>query len=158
MPTVDALDARVLLALTDDPEASVLALSRRLQVARNTVTARLARLTRSGVLAGFDRRVDPAALGYPLTAFVSLWISQTAASGLNHALAQVPEVVEMHSITGGADLMLKVVARDTGHLREVTAGLLSIDGVQRSNTVISLEQELPVRTSGLLRRIAQQPS
>ena len=64
--TLDSLDGRIILALDEDPEASALALSRTLGVARNTVHARLARLERSGALRSFSRRLDPAALGLSL--------------------------------------------------------------------------------------------
>ena len=73
---LDSLDARIILALDRDPEASALALSRTLGVARNTVHARLARLERSGALRSFSRRLDPAALGYGLMAFLSLAIGE----------------------------------------------------------------------------------
>jgi len=56
--TLDSLDGRIILALDKDPEASALALSRTLGVARNTVHARLARLERSGALRFFSRRLD----------------------------------------------------------------------------------------------------
>src|SRR4051794_41920368 len=56
---VDATDARLLLALADDPRASVMALSQRLRLARNTVQTRLTRLESNGVLAPLDRRGRP---------------------------------------------------------------------------------------------------
>jgi DNA-binding Lrp family transcriptional regulator len=70
MADVDATDARLLLALGQDPRASVMALSQRLGLARNTVQARLTRLESNGVLEPFDRRVRPEALGYRLGAYV----------------------------------------------------------------------------------------
>ena len=78
MDTIDPLDARILLALDDDPEATTLALARSLGIARNTVHARLRRMTDSGALRTFSRRVDPVAMGYNLVAFVSIAISQSA--------------------------------------------------------------------------------
>ena len=59
MPEVDATDARLLLALAEDPRASVMALSQRLGLARNTVQARLSRLESNDVLAPLDRRIRP---------------------------------------------------------------------------------------------------
>ena len=76
MQTIDQIDARILLALDDDPDATALGLARTLGIARNTVHARLTRMAASGVLRGFAVRLDPAALGYPLAAFVLLSISQ----------------------------------------------------------------------------------
>src|SRR3712207_7279339 len=72
VPALDATDARLLQALGEDPRATVMALSQRLGLARNTVQARLARLESSGALAPFDHPVRPEALGYPLGAYATL--------------------------------------------------------------------------------------
>jgi DNA-binding Lrp family transcriptional regulator len=148
--SIDALDARILLALDDDPDATILSLSRALGVARNTVHARLRRLMRSGALQGFSRRVDPVALGYNLVAFVSLEISQASGRDTMIALQALPEVVEMHATTGEADLLAKVVARDPRDLHRVTTEMLAIPGVVRSSTAISLDEVMPLRMRALL--------
>jgi DNA-binding Lrp family transcriptional regulator len=150
MSLIDPLDARILLALDDDPEATVLAIARTLGVARNTVQARLKRLARASALRDFGQRVDPAALGYPLVAFVSLEISQTSGDVAAAGLIALPEVVEIHSTTGDADMLVKVVARDTAHLYRVTNDMLTIPGVKRSSTAISLAELLPTRLRALL--------
>ena len=155
MNSIDALDARILLALDDEPDASTLALARTLGISRNTVHARLQRLHR-GPLRGFSQRVSPAMLGYGMVAFVSLAISQSVAANASALLEKIPEVVEIHSTTGDSDLLLKVVARDTSDLHRVTGEILAIDGIVRSSTVISLAETMPNRTRALLERVAQQ--
>ena len=158
MMTTDALDARLLLALDDDPEATALSLSRSLGIARNTVHARLRRLADGGALRGFSRRVDPAALGYPMVAFVSIALSQSDGSFAVAGLREIPEVVEIHSTTGEADLLVKVVARDTGDLLRITTGMLGVRGVTRTNTTVSLVETMPLRLRGLLERAAGSPA
>ncbi len=153
MSAIDPLDARILLALDDDPEATTLALARTLGIARNTVHARLRRVG-AYALRSFASRIDPAALGYPLVAFVSLSISQSEGAAAAQALTALPEVIEMHATTGDADVLAKVVARDTGHLHEVTTAMLQIPGVHRSSTAISLAEHLPTRLRPLLVRVA----
>ncbi|MFF2843616.1 Lrp/AsnC family transcriptional regulator [Paenarthrobacter sp. NPDC057981] len=152
---LDPLDARIILALDKDPEASALALSRTLGVARNTVHARLARLQNSGALRSFSRRLDPSALGYSLMAFLSLSISQTRADSVEGGLRAIPEVIEVHATTGDADLMAKVVARGTADLYRITNQILEIDGIQRTSTAISVLEVLPPRYDGLLRAVLQ---
>ena len=147
---MDPLDARLLLALDDDPEATTLALSRSLGVARNTVHARLSRLTADGTLKAFSRRVDPAALGYTLVAFISIAISQAADDLAIVGLQKHPEVVEIHSTTGEDDLLVKVVARDTRDLLRITSDILRIKEVVRTNTTISLVEAMPLRIRALL--------
>ncbi|WP_432570053.1 Lrp/AsnC family transcriptional regulator [Kineococcus sp. SYSU DK005] len=155
MEPIDALDARILLALDEDPDATVLALARALGVARNTVSSRLARMGAGGVLGEVSRRLDPAALGCGTVAFVSVALSQASSERTIAQLRTVPEVVEMHSTTGEADLLLKVVARDTDDLHRLTRALLGVEGVVRTSTAISLAQELPTRYRELLVRVAR---
>lgn len=151
---IDALDARILLALDDDPEATTLGIARTLGVARNTVQARLKRLSRERALRDFGQRVDPAALGHPLVAFVALEISQSGGEVAAAGLIALPEVIEIHSTTGDADMLVKVVARDTAHLYRVTNAMLTIPGVKRSSTSISLAELLPIRMRALLEEVA----
>ena len=157
MSGVDPLDARILLALDDDPNTSVMQLARRLDVSRNTVHARLQRLEREGVFLGFSQRIAPETLGYPVVGFVSLAASQTQGAGAAAALARIPEVVEVHATTGDADFLVKVVARDTEDLYRITNLILAVDGVVRSNTVVSLSRVMGNRTRPLLERRARSP-
>lgn len=154
METIDPLEARILLALDDDPDASVLQLARTLAISRNTVHARLQRLAREGSLLGFTQRVSPEVLGYPVVGFVSLSLSQKQGAGAASALARIAEVVEVHATTGDADFLVKVVARDTEDLYRTTNRILAVDGVVRSNTVVSLSRVMDNRTRPLLERAA----
>jgi len=153
MTRIDALDARIILALDDDPDATILALSRTLGIARNTVHARLRRLAADGALKPFSQRVDLAALGYELVAFLSLSVSQTD-PGIIQGLLEIPEVISAHYTTGDADLLVQVVARSTRDLYRVTASILAIDGVNRTSTAVSLVEPIPNRPHALLRAAA----
>ncbi|MFF4274602.1 Lrp/AsnC family transcriptional regulator [Streptomyces sp. NPDC001536] len=152
---MDSLDAQILLALDDEPDATALALAARLGIARNTLSARLQRMQRSGVLREFTRRVDPAVLGHGLTAFVSIALSQTDSAHAMRTLRGIPEVVEMHSTTGEADLLVKVVARDTADLHRITGRILDAPGVVRTSTAISLCEEMPLRIRALIEEAAK---
>jgi DNA-binding Lrp family transcriptional regulator len=149
MEVIDALDARIMLALDDDPDATILALSRALGVARNTVHARLRRLAAEGALKPFSQRLDLAALGYELVAFMSLSVSQTD-PGIVTGLLRLPEVISAHYTTGDADILLRVVAKDTRDLHRVTNAILAIGGVTRTSTAISLHEAIPNRPDALL--------
>ena len=155
MMEVDPLDAKLLLALEEDPEATILSLARGLGVARNTVHARLRRLSAGGAIGSFSRRVDPAALGYQLTAFVSIAISQSDGDSVIRGLSRHPEVIEIHSTTGEADFLIKVVARDIQDLHRITNAMLTIDGIVRTNTSVSLVEAMPLRLRGLLEAAAR---
>src|SRR5690606_13765757 len=104
-PQMDGLDVRVLDLFASRPRIGVLEAARRLGAARGTVQARLDRLAASGVILGWGPRLSPEALGYPVTAFLTLEIRQGAGHEAVAAhLAGVPEVLEAHTITGAGDM------------------------------------------------------
>ena len=76
MHKLDRTDTRLLIALTEDPRSTIVALAEKLGLSRNTVQARMSALDASSVLHPFDRRINPVALGYPLTAFISVHLQQ----------------------------------------------------------------------------------
>ncbi len=151
---LDATDARLLLALSRDPRATVLALSQRLGLARNTVQARLARLESSGSLDPFERRVRPEALGYRLGAYVTVQVVQHSLADVSAALAQIPEVLEVIGLSGVADLLVRVAARDADDLWRITEQVLAIEGVQRIDTALALRRFVDARITPLLERAA----
>ena len=129
--------------------------SRRLGVARGTVQARLDRLQDRGVITGYGPDVDPAALGYEVTAFITLEIRQVGGHDpVAERLAAIPEVLEVHTITGPGDMLCRVVARTNADLQRVIDAIVSAEGVVRSATVISLATQVPYRILHLVRAAA----
>lgn len=151
---VDATDARLLQALADDPRATVVALAERLRLARNTVQARLARLEARGVLTDFAHRIDPAALGHPLRAYITTRVDQRRLDEVSAALARVPEVIEVVGLAGDDDLLVQVVAADADTLYRVAGHVLAVDGVERTSTALVMRHLVPFRLAPLLERIA----
>jgi DNA-binding Lrp family transcriptional regulator len=154
MPDVDGTDARLLLALAEDPRASVMSLSQRLGLARNTVQARLTRLEASGALAPLDRRIRPEALGYRLGAYITVQVMQRGLSEVSDALAHIPEVLEVTGLSGVADLLVQVAAKDADDLWRITEQVLAIPGVQRIDTALAMRRFVDHRIAPLLERAA----
>lgn len=150
---LDATDARLLLALTARPRATVLALADELGISRNTVQARLTRLEQDGLLDSFERRVKPATLGYPLTAFVTTTVTQRMLDEVAAALADIPEVLEVHGMSGQTDLLVHVVAADATDLYRIAGQILAIRGVERTNTALVMLDLVPYRITPLLKRL-----
>jgi DNA-binding Lrp family transcriptional regulator len=155
--TVDRTDARLLAALDEDPRATVLALAERLGLSRNTVQARLARLERDGVLLSFQRRIDPAALGYPVTAFITVRVRQQVLDEVSAALARIPEVVEVLGVSGPDDLLVRVVAPDADDLYRIAGRVLATPGVERTETAVLMRRLVEHRVAPLLDRLADGP-
>jgi DNA-binding Lrp family transcriptional regulator len=155
---IDRLDAALINMFADHPRIGVLEASRRLGVARGTVQARINRLTETGVVTEWGPHVSPAALGYPVTAFVTLEIRQ----GFGHEqvaahLATIPEVLEAHTITGDADMLVRVVAADNMDLQRVIDAALRHRGIVRSSSVIALETHIEPRVRPLVAAPGERP-
>jgi DNA-binding Lrp family transcriptional regulator len=152
---VDSLDAALIELLAAEPRVGALEASKRLRVARGTVQARLERLSERGVITGYGPEVDPAALGYEVTAFITLEIRQAGGHDpVAERLAAIPEVLEAHTITGAGDMLCRVVARSNADLQRVIDAIVSTAGVVRSATLISLATQIPYRILPLVRAAA----
>lgn len=147
----DALDVELIGLLAEHPRAGALELSRLAHVARATVTARLGRLERAGVITGYGPDVDLRAAGFPVQAFVSLEIAQGAIGDVRTELDAIPGVLSAHATTGTADVICRVAAASHEDLH---ATLLRIDrspAVMRSTSVVVLSEVVAPRYLPLLR-------
>ncbi|MBC6457566.1 Lrp/AsnC family transcriptional regulator [Actinomadura sp. HBU206391] len=152
---IDELDGRLIALLTAEPRVGVLECSRRLGVARGTVQARLDRLAQRGVIRGFGPEIDPAALGYDVTAFATLQIRQVGGHDpVAERLAEIPEVIEAHTITGSGDMLCRIVARSNRDLQRVIDQIVDVQGVERASTTIALATPVRQRTLPLVRSAA----
>ncbi len=148
---VDDLDAALIRIFADEPRIGVLEASRRLGVARGTVQSRLDKLTQRGVIADWGPTLEREALGYPVTAFVTLEIRLGSGhEGVAGQLAEIREVLEAYTITGVGDMWCRVVARSNADLQRVIDAVLACDGVLRSTTVIALATQIRHRVLPLL--------
>ena len=151
---IDAIDARLLLKLAERPRATTVALADAAGIARNTAQARLARMEENGALDTVERRVRPEALGYPLTAFITAEVTQRRLAEVAGALAGLPEVLQVHGISGPADLLIHVAAADADDLYRVAGNILAVPGIERTSTALVMRQLVGYRVTPLLGRAA----
>jgi DNA-binding Lrp family transcriptional regulator len=143
---MDQIDRNLIELFAAEPRIGVLEASRRLGIARGTVQARLDKLQQRGVISGWGPELDPAALGYPVTAFLTLEIRQGAGHDtVARTLATIPEVLEAHTITGAGDMWARVVAASNADLQRVIDRVLADEHIVRSSTVIALATQVPYR-------------
>lgn len=149
--SLDALDVELIALLRAHPRAGALELSRLARVARATVTARLDRLERDGVITGYGPDIDLRAAGFGVQAFVSLEIAQGAIDDVAGQLDAIPGVLSAYATTGSADVLCRIAAASHEDLH---ATLLRIDrspAVLRSTSVVVLSEVVGLRTLPLLR-------
>ena len=148
--SVDRLDAALIRLLSAEPRIGVLECSRRLGVARGTVQARLDRMVAGGVIRGFGPEVDPAAIGYGVTAFATLEIRQGRGRVVADHLRRIPEVLELHTITGTGDMLCRIVARSNGDLQRVIDRVVGDEDIVRTSSLIVLSTPIPYRVLPLV--------
>ena len=153
---VDSIDASILDLFAAEPRIGVLEASRRLKLARGTVQARLDKMAARGIVTGWGPDVDTTALGFPVTAFVTLEIAQSGHNEIGRRLADIPEVLEVHTITGSGDLLCRVVARSNADLQRVIDQVVGTEGIGRTSTVIALATQVPHRVLPLVATAARE--
>jgi Lrp/AsnC family transcriptional regulator, regulator for asnA, asnC and gidA len=146
---LDNLDRRILSMLMQDATRAYTDIAKELQVSGGTVHVRMKKLEDLGVIKGSHLFINPNAVGYDICAFIGIYLEkgsayQTAVTKMR----QVPEIVEMHYTTGQWSMFAKIICRDTLHLREVlNEKIQAIEGVERTETFISLEESITRQVS-----------
>lgn len=149
---LDEVDIALLELLRSEPRVGMLEASRRLGVARGTVTSRVDRMRQAGVITGFGPDLDLKALGYSVLAFSILELAQGRIQEVTEVLSAIPEVLEAHTIAGRGDLLIRIAARGNDHLMEVIEAILASPHIARAETMIALRSQIPLRTSSVLGR------
>lgn len=153
--SLDPTDLKILLELVRDPRIQIGELSDRLGIARNTAQSRVRRMLRSGILHDGGREIDLESVGYDVVAFVTIEVTHRVLDGVVGALRLIPQVLEVHEISGRGDVWCRVVATDTHNLQAALRSILRIKGVIRTETVLALHTHIQYRTEPLISRLVQ---
>ncbi|MEO1038561.1 MAG: Lrp/AsnC family transcriptional regulator [Pseudomonadota bacterium] len=145
MPAVslDAIDRKILRALQRDAEAPIAQLADQVGLSQTPCWRRIKRLTEAGVIRARVAVLDPAALGLDLTAFIQVKTNQHNEKWLERfarGVADLPNVLEFHRMSGETDYLLKVVARDMAHFDQIYRELIQIADMFDVSSHFSMEQ------------------
>lgn len=136
-PAADLTDHRILATLQRDARLSVRELGRRVALSAPAVGRRLRRLEEEGAIRAYAAEVDPAALGFTLSAFVMVTTRSAHAGGrLRDAVQEMSQVIECHRLTGERSYLLRVVATSAENLEEVVDAL-AVYGQSVTSIVLS---------------------
>src|SRR6266480_360459 len=133
---LDDVDRAIVAVLREDGRISMRALAARLHISRSGAYLRVQRLEEAGVITGYSAWVDPQRSGY-----VHLKIAQPAWKPLRARLMTIPEVEHAALVSGDADIVLLVRARDITALRElVLNSFQSMPEVRSTQTVLIFDE------------------
>jgi Lrp/AsnC family leucine-responsive transcriptional regulator len=136
---LDPANVTILRALCADPRLSMSALGRRVGMSAPAVTERVQRLQEAGVIRGFRLDIDPAAVGFPVAAWVRVRPGPGHLAKIAELAAIIPEVVECHRITGDDCFLMKIYVPAVDQLETVLDRFLFY-----GQTTSSIVQSSPV--------------
>lgn len=140
---IDKLDLQILSILIEDGRTPYTDIAKKLFVSGGTIHVRMKKMEKLGIVLKQQLKVDYEKLGYDVTAFVGVYMNQSSQfEDVQAGLLLIKEIVETHYTTGTYGLFLKLVCRDTNHLRDVLGRIQQIKGIQRTETLISLEESI----------------
>ncbi|MHA8108403.1 Lrp/AsnC ligand binding domain-containing protein [Aquirufa sp. A-Brett2-W8] len=148
---LDPLDYKILEILVKDANLPYTEIGTRLDVSGGTVHVRMKKMESLGIVKGAQLLIDYAKIGWDITAFLGIYLDKSSLyEDVAKQLEQIPEVVNIHYTTGIYSIFVKIICRDTQHLREVLHDKIQrVTGIQRTETFISLEESL-IRNTPLL--------
>jgi len=143
-PEIDQLDKQILARLIEDGKTPYTDLAKQLFVSSGTIHVRMKKMEQLGIVRGSSLLVDFHKLGYDVTAFLGIYLDKSSLyDEVAERLKAIPEIVEANYTTGLYSIFARIVCKDTNHLRLVLHDKIQkIQGIQRTETFISLEQSI----------------
>lgn len=131
-------DELLLSLLRENARASTAEIARRLGLSRTTVQNRIERLERQGVISGYTVRVNDEYERSRIRAHIMVTLHPKQMPTVVRTLEAMPEVRELHSVSGEHDLIAMAVAATIGDVDALTDAIGAIDGVERTTTSVIL--------------------
>ena len=141
---IDGIDKVILKTLMQDARKPILAISKIIGISGAAVHQRLKKLEKAEVISGSQIIINPKILGFKTVAFIGVYLDKAMRNpeAVNQ-LKNIPEVIECHYTTGNWSIFVKLLCKDNEHLMELlNKKIQSVEGVSRTETFISLQQQL----------------
>lgn len=141
---IDGIDKEILRDLMEDARKPILQIANKIGISGAAIHQRLKKLELAGVIDGSKLIVNNKVLGYTTMAFVGIYLEKAANnSDAVRELRKIPEVLECHYTTGNWSILIKIICKDNEHLMQIlNKKIQSIEGVSRTETFISLDQQI----------------
>lgn len=150
---IDKLDKQILEYLVKDARKPFTEIAKDLLVSPGTIHVRVKKMEQMGIIKSTSISVDYEKLGFGFIAYVGLFTSRSSTSPqIIEALKSVPEVTVAHLATGKYGIFCKIRCRDASHAKDVIFRINDIEGVENTESMISLEESMNSNT-GLLKLI-----
>tara|TARA_B100001093_G_scaffold61320_1_gene51617 strand:- start:22292 stop:22771 length:480 start_codon:yes stop_codon:yes gene_type:complete len=140
---LDEIDRQILDLLIDNTRTAFTDIAKKLLISAGTVHVRVKKMEDAGIIRGSSLSLDYKKLGYTFIAYIGIFLEKTQQTKfvLQH-LESIPFVTVAHITTGKFNIFCKIRARSTDHAKEIIFKIDDIEGVNRTETMISLEESI----------------
>ncbi len=142
--TVDGIDKIIIKNLLQDARTPIQVIASVAGISGAAVHQRLKKLEKANVISGSQIILNPKILGFKTVAFIGVYLDKAIRNPeAVKQLKNIPEVIECHYTTGNWSIFAKLLCRDNEHLMELlNKNIQSVEGVSRTETFISLEEQI----------------
>jgi len=135
---IDDIDKKIIKVLEDDARNSLRKISELVDVSLGTVSNRVKRMEKNGVIKGYSVILNPDNIGWELNVVIGLRIQKGRLIEIQERIAKDSRVHGVYDVTGDFDSMVIARAKNRKDLDDLSKNVLSIDGVERSITHLVL--------------------
>ena len=140
---MDDIDHKILDLLVENTRIPYTDIAKKLLISAGTVHIRVKKMEEMGVIVGSSLIIDWKKIGYTFTAYVGLLINNSSRiSHIIKQLKQIPNITVAHVTSGRFNIYLKIRAKSTTHAKNIIFSLDEIEGVYRTESMISLEESI----------------
>ena len=140
---LDEIDYKVLDLLIDNSRIPYTDIAKKLLISAGTVHVRIKKMEDAGIISGSSLKLDYKKLGYTFIAYIGIFLEKTHLTNeVLEKLNSIPFVTVAHITTGRFNIYCKIRSRNTNHAKEIIFMIDDIEGVSRTETMISLEESI----------------
>ncbi len=140
---LDQTDHQILEMLIDNTRIPFTDIAKKLLISAGTVHVRVKKMEEGGIIKGSSLTLDYEKLGYSFIAYVGVFLQNTSQTKfVLERIRDIPFITVAHITTGKFNIFCKIRAKDTAHAKDIIFSLDDIEGVYRTETMISLEESI----------------
>lgn len=141
---IDDIDLKILTLLMQDAQMPYTEIAKKVYVSGGTVHVRMKKLEQAGIVESSQININYSKLGYDIKAFLGIYLEKsTLYQDVVDELEKIPEVISVDYTTGNYSMFVKIISKDTNHLRTVLYDKIQkVSGIERTETIISLEESI----------------
>ena len=140
---LDDVDHQILDMLIENTRTPFTDIAKKLLVSAGTIHVRVKKMEDAGIITGSSLTLDYEKLGYSFIAYVGIFLQNTSQTKfVLERINAIPYITVAHVTTGKFNIFCKLRAKDTNHAKEIIFQVDDIEGVSRTETMISLEESL----------------